>query len=313
MSTWTDELRDRVVGGVAVTNQEIAAAEAFFAHDLAGRGNSSAMLARLAEHHHAVLPKKVSLNSRGDNTPVVSQLAQAISIAVAGVEAIWRLIHRDQLLTAGVLVNLALHVGWETDTGTGSGWQFTEYEIPYPTSVMRAPSRNSVEVLCNHDLYIHELAVPGLSEEVERALREAVQCFAAELYTPCAAMLGSASEGAWLELGHSLAEYVSASDIRRAEAMHEKLGDCNTSIARKARLVHEWYCDKATCGALWEESEVRPKDLLPIMIWSDTVRDSRNSVHHAVDPRTPNTREKLVALLLGAVPFFRTLYRVGRR
>jgi hypothetical protein len=45
-------------------------------------------------------------------------------------------------------------------------------------------------------------------------------------------------------------------------------------------------------------------------VWSDAVRDSRNTIHFGVAPTTPNTYEKVAALLLGAVPNVRVLYQV---
>ena len=311
MAGWVEDLRERVVADVEVTNQLVAAAQAFFVQTVAGRAKTADLLAQLLKHHSLDWPAKVTLDSRSDNAGVVARLVGALTMQVAGVEAIWRLVHRDQLIAAGTLQNLRTNVGWEAESH-GSGWVFQQYEIPYPTEVIRAPSQSACEVLCNHDLYIREVGIPGLSEEVERSLREAVQCFASELYTACAAMLGSASEGAWMEFGYSLAGYLSLSDGGAlGDALRKRLEDPYASTAKKVSTILEHYGDGTHCGRLWEKSNVTRKGLQHILIWSDVVRDSRNSIHYGVDPRTPNTREKLAALLLGAIPFFRTLYTVA--
>lgn len=310
MVSWTDELRKRVVADVQVPNQLIAMAQAYVVGALQSRAASAELLERLSKHCESEWPAKVDLKSGSDNAEVVKLLARGISVRTAGVEAICRLIHRDQLLAGGNLTNLQLHVSWQTDSGHGSGWSFPEFEIPYPSSVIRAPSCQSSELLCNDDLYLQDMDVPMLPEGVSRALRDAVQCYAADLYTPCAAMLGSASEGAWLEFGYALARHISLSDGQVGAALRKKLEDPSVSVAKKVSLVVQHYGDKTACAGLWQKSGVAPKALLPIVVWSDVVGDSRNSVHYGVDPTTPNTREKLAALLLGAVPFFRMMYSV---
>ena len=45
-------------------------------------------------------------------------------------------------------------------------------------------------------------------------------------------------------------------------------------------------------------------------IWADQVRDSRNVLHYQSQPAMANTYEKVAALLIGAVPYMRTIYTV---
>lgn len=310
MPTWEEELHQQIVANVNVTHQLVATAQAFFMKIIEDRAKGADVLDQLLIHNDADWPKKLTLDPKADNSDVVSQLARAISIKVAGVEAIWMLVHRGQLLSPGTQVNIPVTIDLLTAHG-GSGFTLHEFELPYPGTVIRAPSQIGSEALCNHDLYIKDLDVPGLSKDVESSLRDAIECFAAELYTPCAAMLGSASEGAWLELGHSLAEHLALSDSELANNLRKKLVNPYDSIAKKINLVFKQYSNGDLFAALWEKSGVAPKTLQHIMIWSDTVRDSRNSIHYGVDPRIPNAREKLATLLLGAVPFFRTLYSIA--
>ena len=46
------------------------------------------------------------------------------------------------------------------------------------------------------------------------------------------------------------------------------------------------------------------------MIWGDAVRESRNSIHYGVNPAMSNTYEKVAALLIGAVPHLKLVYRL---
>lgn len=55
---------------------------------------------------------------------------------------------------------------------------------------------------------------------------------------------------------------------------------------------------------------MRHLDLKTVATWSDSVRDSRNTIHFGVASAIPNSYEKLTALLIGAVPMVRTLYQV---
>lgn len=57
-------------------------------------------------------------------------------------------------------------------------------------------------------------------------------------------------------------------------------------------------------------SGVRLQELKSVAVWSDAVRDSRNTIHFGVEPAVPNTYEKLAALLIAAVPNVGTLYKI---
>ncbi len=57
-------------------------------------------------------------------------------------------------------------------------------------------------------------------------------------------------------------------------------------------------------------SGIKPRELRAVAVWSDSVRDSRNTIHFGVSPATPNTYEKVAALLIGAAPNVRILYRL---
>jgi hypothetical protein len=59
--------------------------------------------------------------------------------------------------------------------------------------------------LVEPSLYLDVLSIPTMHAELQEALAEAVRCFRAKLYTAGVAMLGKASEGAWLELGAAAA------------------------------------------------------------------------------------------------------------
>lgn len=310
MISRSDRLRQQIIDRVDVSRLLVSCAEAFFMEIVSGQADVGALLDKLLSHHEAKWPMQVVLDQQASEQDALTELARAISIKLAGVEAIWRLIHNGQFLQDSLnLAVMRVSVGW-TMGSISSGWEFSDFQIVHPIRIIKAFSSVSPEILCNHDLYIHQLHIDGMSNEIEQALREAVICFSAGLYTPCAAMLGSASEGVWEEVGYSLAQAARPADDSKATKLETTLSNSFSSVTKKMRAVHSFYADRNLMKEIWIRSQVKPKPLEHILVWSDAVRDSRNTLHLAVTPRTPNTREKLSFLLLGAIPFFTTLYTI---
>jgi hypothetical protein len=165
------------------------------------------------------------------------------------------------------------------------------------------------QALCDGDLYLHNLNIASIHPEVEEALHEAVKCFRHELYTPALAMLAKASEGAWLELGAGLLKALPNIAKASADKREKELASPWVSVARKVQVVLELYAHPEL-KPVRENSQVDEKDLKQVLVWSDVVRESRNVIHYAVQAPTANTYEKVAALLLGAVPHLRIIYRV---
>ena len=184
--------------------------------------------------------------------------------------------------------------------------------LPVPGRLRRAPSLVGApnQFLAEPDLYLHSLGVPGMHDEVASAFREAVKCFRTELFTAALAMLGKASEGAWLELGASLLRYVPKAEEHKYSKQRAALEDPMMGPYRKIEAVLTVYEHQEQFGQVSKASGVRLHELRSIAVWSDVVRDSRNTIHFGVIPAMPNTYEKLAALLLGAAPNVRALYRV---
>jgi hypothetical protein len=123
-------------------------------------------------------------------------------------------------------------------------------------------------------------------------------------------MLGKASEGAWLELGASLLRIVPPTEEQKFSKQRNALEDPMMGPLRKVEAVITIYDHQELFGSIAKVSGVRLQELRTVAIWSDAVRDSRNTIHFGVAPTTPNTYEKVAALLIGAVPHIRILYRI---
>lgn len=174
----------------------------------------------------------------------------------------------------------------------------------------RSLSTQENQPLSNPDLFLHTLDIPGLHNEVENSLREAVSCFRHELYLACLAMLGRASEGAWIELGLKLVNAIPPESHEKAQNIKDKLEDSFVSIGKKIMEILKLYECKDIFADIYKKSDVKVQDLRNAVVWSDSIRESRNSIHYGVKSSMPNTYEKVAALLIGAVPHIRLLYKV---
>jgi len=146
--------------------------------------------------------------------------------------------------------------------------------------------------------------------EVVSAFREAVNCFRHELFTAALTMLGKASEGAWLELGASLIAYVPSNQQAVFSKQRTVLEDPMMGTFRKIEAILTVFDRQDIFGPVSVLSGIKPKELRTVAVWSDSVRDSRNTIHFGVSPATPNTYEKVAALLIGTAPNVRVLYRL---
>jgi hypothetical protein len=146
--------------------------------------------------------------------------------------------------------------------------------------------------------------------DVASAFQEAVKCFRNELFTAALAMLGKASEGVWLELGASLLACVPTHQQSKLNKQREVLEDPMKGTFRKIEAVLKMFDRQDIFGQVSASSGIRPRELHRVTVWSDSVRDSRNTIHFGVSPATPNTYEKVAALLIGTAPNVRILYRL---
>jgi hypothetical protein len=311
------EARQYLVGRISVTRQKVTLAKAFLVDLSKSVTDSVVLIQRLRDHMDSNMPSEVVLHPSVDPIPVLDKAADSISWRLAGCEALWELIHSNMLMPAAeALVMTTDRLSWTTvvrnSGGTSAGWGFDEYSLVVPQKVARPPSLDSMpeQLLTNHDLFIREINIVNMHPQVEAALQEAVRCFRFELFTASLAMLGKASEGAWLELGEALLKSVPSTDQSKVERQRKSLENPNVGIGKKIEEVIALYERQDIFQRVAEVSGVKLQELRTSAIWSDAVRDSRNSIHFGVEPAMANTYEKVAALLVGAVPNFRILYRL---
>jgi hypothetical protein len=300
---------------IQVTPQMVICAK----HFIAANGNfgssthvgSKTILDALLKSVGASMPKVISLHAHADTAGMIKEWAEAVSWTLAGAEAIWGLISANQLLSLKSNVMSAVSAPyWTTNFtgGHGSGNRFPDdihFTIPVLVIVPYSKREGASEILDEPDLFLHNLDIQGLHEDVEESLREAVRCFRHELYLASLTMLGRASEGAWMELGLKLA---GGQESKKAKNLRNFIESSHNAIAKKISKIVEFYGDKDSFEQIYDESKVKAQDLANAQVWSDAVRESRNSVHYGVKPAMPNSYEKVAALLIAAVPHLRLLY-----
>ncbi|TWI13523.1 hypothetical protein [Aerolutibacter ruishenii] len=313
-----DEARSEIERRISVTPQRVTIAKGIILNLARTNNSSDRLVEELLQANAAELPRPVIVHAKTDTAGQVSAAAEALSWILAGKEAIWSLIHSGYLLplSANLTGEDAIPVQWTTvipgSGGESSSWRFDATKLPIPNLVRRAPSLENGEdlFLSEPDLYLRTIGVDTMHGDVVGAFREAVKCFRSELYTASFAMLGKASEGAWLELGEALVDVIPNADEGRYSRQRDVLLDPMAGTMKKIEAVLAIYDHQDLFGPVAKACEVRLKDLRLVQVWSDAVRDSRNTIHFGVKAAVPNTYEKLAALLIGAAPHIQTLYRV---
>jgi hypothetical protein len=307
-----DEAKRYIADHVKVARLHVTIAKAFILKNF--HPTTSELVSRFLQSVDAKMPQKLVLHQSVDPLPTLDAVVNAISWQLAACEAIWGLISNATIFPAST--NMCGGFGtlsWTTvvpgNGGYSSGFSLEEYSILVPDRLaLPKSSKPDVDLpLTDPDLYLKELNLPGLVPAVEMALREAVRCIRHELYLACLAMLGRASEAAWIETGLALASAIPAGSPIDGIKMRDQLQDPFIGIGKKVKLALEMYSRQDIFGDIGKASGVKLQDLRNCVVWADCVRESRNSIHYGAEPAMSNSYEKVATLLIGAVPHIRLL------
>ena len=236
-------------------------------------------------------------------TPVLLKYARNFSAQLAVYQAIWELVAVSLLVPASEVSKKRFKVTWTTvgpgGSGQSSGFEVPNIGVPYLPEFARPVSPPDT-ILTDGDLYLNELPSTTLHPGVEKALRLAVACFRQELFVPAVAMLGAASEGAWIELGKALAN--GHPKDSKSKKIIEDLEDDFVGTGRKINLIAELYSHRDLFGEVEKASGIKLSRVREIAVWAHTVREARNVLHWNVSPTPENTYEKVAVLLMSALP-----------
>jgi hypothetical protein len=203
--------------------------------------SAQALLESVVKAAGVAIPDRLILHPSEDTPAAVRAFAEGFSWKLAAIEAIC------SLVGSGVLIAGQSHwwfepsVPWTTvprggGSGTSGGFNLPELAFAVPTGLRRAPSlgQNADRAyLSDPDLYLGLLAIANMHVDVQAALREAIKCFRSELWLAAVAMLGKASEGAWIELGGALLDAAGSTHIAKFQKQRDVLEDTMAGPAKK--------------------------------------------------------------------------------
>jgi hypothetical protein len=222
-----EEARTRILGSIKVTPQMVVLAKRTIS-SVAGHQSGASMLIDAVLRENGIAPvKQVIVHPNYDTESECTKAAAWISWEQASAEAIWSLVSTGLLLPSSQSLQPRITgLAWTTivpgsGSGTSSGWSgFDAVNLPIPASLTRAPSQAGAidQQLSDADLYLKRIDIPSMDIEVEAALREAVACLRYGLHSAAVAMLGKASEGAWIELGSALLDAAPSSERNSLDA-----------------------------------------------------------------------------------------------
>jgi len=308
------DVSKQLASRVRVTRQQVVIAKGHIINNF--NPNPRLLIQGLLKAVEAPSAEKLTIHLTVETEANINAVVEVFSWTLAGCEAIWGLIGAGLLIPIDSnLTSVLPNVGYSTvvqGSGTSGGVDISQFCAPVPNSLMLAPSvlYEERQVLSDPDLFLHAMEVQGMHKGVEDSLREAVRCFRYDLFLASLAMLGRASEGAWIELGLKLCAIAPPASPMNIAKVKDEIEDPFVGIGKKIVKVVQLYQRSDIFGDLHVASGVKASDLQNVAVWADAVRDSRNSIHYGATSALTNTYEKVAALLIGAVPHLKLLYRI---
>ncbi len=229
----------RLLEHIEVSRADIEAAKTRILDNLEGvEGKAEALLdAWLGVHGWQVQPTDFDAVSSFDD---IDAFARILSLRAAFAVAI------NDLLRHGVLLALEPPQAfgytpkvktWPNNSGGRLTIRRDHFTILMPAAVMRSPAGQTE--LQDATLYLDTFKLPGMHPGIRLALSQAVDCFDAGLHLPCLAMLCTAVEGAWIELGRSLGGRIEELAAEPASSLRHKATKICASI-KTAGVTNFW-------------------------------------------------------------------------
>ena len=122
-------------------------------------------------------------------------------------------------------------------------------------------------------------------------------------------MLGSAVEGAWIELGLALADGLGGPGFEPVSFREEMKAD-QPGIAKKMADILAVYDKTELVRQIRRRAGVSAAQLRAAYVWSDEVREARNAIHFNNPGTLANSYDKVAILMLGAQKNLPTIYAI---
>lgn len=257
-------------------------------------------------------PEHVNLNDRADTETDLLNAAKAANCELAVAQAVVELIGQGRMMFHGEVRHRRLDQGHTTVFGNSGGqtggWQLEEFSFAAADHLIVSVASGDEDAF-DPDVFVLEAGVESAAPGVQDALKDAVACLAHDLYRPAAAMLGSAVEGAWIELGLALADGIEDSGFDSA-AFREDMKADQPGIAKKMADVLTVFGKAELVREIRSRAGVTVAQLRAAYVWSDEVREARNAIHFNNPGTLANSYDKVAVLMLGSQKNLPIVYSV---
>ena len=191
------------------------------------------------------------------------------------------------------------------DTRGGNFKYFDEREVHgewiLTTRGVTEPDR---DFLFDADLYLQRAGLSAAHRRIQTSVTEAVTAYRQELYLASATMVGSASEGAWLEFFEAFGRWADKAGANRPAV------DGDNLVPHVMKVVSQ-YKGYAGFDAIMVTADVSGHELTTLVQRYDYLRDIRNyAAHFDTTERFDLTYGGVGVLLLDAARYFAALYRL---
>lgn len=308
------DIKNEINGSIKITNHHVALAKGFLLNCTDTSIDTKSTMGEFVKQQGYTKPAQIIIHETVPLEPQIGKVIGFFIFSIAFCEAVNALVNGGYFLPKGQWGNIIdYNLGWTTvvpgSGGQSSGWNFDEFCFDVPLHMLRAFSKRKNDSAFNDpDVFILEIGIHNAHRDVTEALKDTIRCFKNDLFHPSITMLSKALEGAWIELGISLANMV-ADKKTDVDKFIDKLKGSD-SFVWKVQEVVKLYEKQDWFKPLKVASGIDLNMLREVQNWSDIVRDSRNAIHFGVESSTPNTYEKASVLLLGAVKYLRALYKL---
>ncbi|HEV8381170.1 MAG TPA: hypothetical protein VGQ29_06280 [Gemmatimonadales bacterium] len=226
--------------------------------------------------------------------------------AAATVEALNELYHAGLIQPRRLQAFLIQsHVPYKAERSEGSFSYFAERDTYTEWLLTRraveAPDR---DFLFDPDMYLERAGLSAAHKRIQTSAEQAVTAYRQELYLAAATMIGSASEGAWLEFFEAFGTWAVKTGAK-APAVDQ------FNLAQHVQKMVPQHKGTAGFDAIMDTAGVGDHELKTIVQHYDYLRDVRNYAAH-FDPtdRFDLTYAGVGILLLEAARYFATLYKL---
>ena len=259
--------------------------------------------------------------SRSDTAETQAiDIAKFLSAQIVFGEAIFGLVHSGMLLPTHtdplqLRTSITYYMPMPSGGGHSTTIEFEEYTMFVPKQIMQAHSKflNEKSQISDPDLFRSTIKSVNIHPDVEESIILAIQCLRHDLYLPCVVMIARASEGAWIEMGQSLLEFIPEQapirEQQRAKLMETVTGR-RQSIAAKMDTIADLYGKKDIFNQIYKKSDCSPDQLREILSWSNVVRNYRNAIHPGSEKSQKLSYSVAATLLLGAAQNLKAVYAI---